>query len=59
YPPLHGGTVQFMQGYAGGLTGFVARARELAAKYGPRFEPNAWLIAKAASGESWRRVSDE
>ncbi len=53
YPPLHGGTVQFMQGYAGGLTGFVARARELAAAYGPRFEPNAWLVAKAASGESW------
>ena len=49
FPPLHGGTVQFMQGYEGGLTGFVARARELAAAYGPRFEPNAWLVAKAES----------
>ncbi|XAS74945.1 3-hydroxyacyl-CoA dehydrogenase NAD-binding domain-containing protein [Dermatophilaceae bacterium Sec6.4] len=53
YPPLYGGTVQFMQGYAGGLGGFVTRARELAAAYGPRFEPSAWLVAKAESGTSF------
>ena len=53
FPPLHGGTIQFMQGYTGGLTGFVARARELAAAYGPRFEPNKWLVAKAESGETF------
>jgi 3-hydroxyacyl-CoA dehydrogenase/enoyl-CoA hydratase/3-hydroxybutyryl-CoA epimerase len=48
FPALTGGTVQFMQGYEGkagkGLTGFVARARELAATYGDRFEPTPWLV---------------
>ncbi|MFN8106311.1 MAG: hypothetical protein U0R21_00815 [Nocardioidaceae bacterium] len=43
YPALTGGTAQFMEGYDGktgqGLKGFVARAKELAAKYGDRFEP--------------------
>lgn len=52
FPPLTGGTAQFMQGYDGGLTGFVARAQELAAAYGPRFEPSDWLVAKAESGET-------
>ena len=51
FPPLTGGAVQFMQGYPGGLAGFVARARELAKAYGPRFEPSKWLVAKAESGE--------
>ncbi len=51
FPPLYGGTVQYMQGYDGGLPGFVARARELAAAYGTRFEPPAYLVAKAAAGE--------
>lgn len=51
FPPLHGGTVQYMHAYAGGLPGFVARARELAARYGERFEPPALLIAKAEAGE--------
>jgi 3-hydroxyacyl-CoA dehydrogenase / enoyl-CoA hydratase / 3-hydroxybutyryl-CoA epimerase len=51
FPPLHGGTVQFMQGYDGGLAGFVARARELAATYGDRFEPPAYLVELAESGE--------
>lgn len=51
FPPLTGGAVQFMQGYPGGLAGFVARARELAKAYGPRFEPSEWLVAKAESGE--------
>ncbi|TWP38619.1 3-hydroxyacyl-CoA dehydrogenase NAD-binding domain-containing protein [Leekyejoonella antrihumi] len=53
FPPLYGGAVQFMEGYAGGLSGFVARARELAKAYGPRFEPSDWLVAKAASDESF------
>jgi 3-hydroxyacyl-CoA dehydrogenase/enoyl-CoA hydratase/3-hydroxybutyryl-CoA epimerase len=48
FPALTGGTVQYMQGYEGkagkGLTGFVARARELAATYGDRFEPTPWLV---------------
>ncbi len=49
FPPLHGGTVQYMQGYDGGLAGFVARARELAATYGDRFEPPAILVEKAST----------
>lgn len=51
YPPLTGGTAQFMQAYAGGLAGFVARARELGEAYGDRFAPPAWLLAKVESGE--------
>ncbi|HEX5772248.1 MAG TPA: 3-hydroxyacyl-CoA dehydrogenase, partial [Nocardioidaceae bacterium] len=51
FPPLHGGTVQYMQGYEGGLSGFVARARELAAAYGDRFEPPAYLVELAEKGE--------
>lgn len=50
YPPATGGPAQFMTNYDGGLAGFVARAKELAATYGERFEPNAWLVAKATSG---------
>ena len=52
-PPLYGGTVQYMVGYDGGLAGFVARARELAAAYGERFEPPANLVQMADSGSSF------
>ena len=55
FPPLYGGAVQYMQGYEGpagrGLTGFVARARELAAAYGERFEPPAYVVDLAEKGE--------
>jgi 3-hydroxyacyl-CoA dehydrogenase/enoyl-CoA hydratase/3-hydroxybutyryl-CoA epimerase len=57
YPALTGGTVQFMQGYDGptghGLKGFVARAEELAAKYGERFAPTDRLKEMAEKGESF------
>ena len=57
YPALTGGTVQFMQGYDGrtgrGLTGFVARAKELAEKYGDRFAPTDRLVEMAESGETF------
>ena len=57
YPPLTGGTVQFMQGYDGptgqGLSGFVARAEQLAEKYGDRFAPTDRLREMAAKGESF------
>ena len=47
FPPYTGGSAQFIVGYQGALgTGkeaFVARARELAAKYGDRFLPPASL----------------
>jgi 3-hydroxyacyl-CoA dehydrogenase/enoyl-CoA hydratase/3-hydroxybutyryl-CoA epimerase len=36
---------------ATGVAGFVARARELAAKYGDRFDPPASLIDRAERGE--------
>ena len=36
-----------------GAKAFVARARELAAKYGPRFEPSAGLEAMAEKGGSF------
>jgi 3-hydroxyacyl-CoA dehydrogenase/enoyl-CoA hydratase/3-hydroxybutyryl-CoA epimerase len=39
FPPWTGGTAQYIVGYPGGKEGFVARARELAAKYGDRFNP--------------------
>jgi 3-hydroxyacyl-CoA dehydrogenase/enoyl-CoA hydratase/3-hydroxybutyryl-CoA epimerase len=53
FPPWTGGVVQFINGYPGGLAAFVARARELADRYGPRFTPPAALIAKADAGESF------
>ena len=55
FPAWTGGAVQYMNGYEGGLAGFVARARELAERYGDRFEPPASLVAKAEAGE---RFSD-
>jgi 3-hydroxyacyl-CoA dehydrogenase/enoyl-CoA hydratase/3-hydroxybutyryl-CoA epimerase len=53
FPPLYGGTVQYMVGYQGGLAGFVARARELAAQYGERFQPPVYLVEKAENGSSF------
>jgi 3-hydroxyacyl-CoA dehydrogenase/enoyl-CoA hydratase/3-hydroxybutyryl-CoA epimerase len=51
FPPWTGGVLQYINGY--GLTEFVARARELAATYGHRFEPPASLVARAESGEQY------
>jgi 3-hydroxyacyl-CoA dehydrogenase/enoyl-CoA hydratase/3-hydroxybutyryl-CoA epimerase len=51
FPPLHGGTVQYMHGYEGGLAGFVARARELESAYGERFAPPSYLVDLAEKGE--------
>ncbi|MFE3188491.1 3-hydroxyacyl-CoA dehydrogenase NAD-binding domain-containing protein [Nocardia sp. NPDC059240] len=51
YPAWTGGVVQYINGYEGGVAGFVARAQDLAAKYGERFQPPASLIAKAEVGE--------
>jgi 3-hydroxyacyl-CoA dehydrogenase/enoyl-CoA hydratase/3-hydroxybutyryl-CoA epimerase len=53
FPPWTGGVVQFINSYHGGLTGFIARARELADRYGDRFTPPPSLIAKADAGESF------
>ncbi|WP_329113754.1 3-hydroxyacyl-CoA dehydrogenase NAD-binding domain-containing protein [Streptomyces sp. NBC_01353] len=51
FPAWTGGVFQYINGYEGGLPGFVARARELAEKYGDRFQPPALLVAKAERGE--------
>ncbi|MEI2622354.1 MAG: 3-hydroxyacyl-CoA dehydrogenase NAD-binding domain-containing protein [Candidatus Nanopelagicales bacterium] len=51
FPPWTGGVLQYINGY--GLTEFVARARELAAEFGDRFEPPASLVERAESGEQY------
>ncbi|NUU21692.1 MAG: 3-hydroxyacyl-CoA dehydrogenase [Streptomycetaceae bacterium] len=53
FPAWTGGVLQYVNGYAGGLPGFVARARELADRYGTRFTPPASLVAKAERGERY------
>jgi 3-hydroxyacyl-CoA dehydrogenase/enoyl-CoA hydratase/3-hydroxybutyryl-CoA epimerase len=51
YPGWTGGVLQYINQYEGGLPGFVARARELAERYGARFTPPPLLVAKAEAGE--------
>jgi 3-hydroxyacyl-CoA dehydrogenase/enoyl-CoA hydratase/3-hydroxybutyryl-CoA epimerase len=53
FPGWTGGVLQYINGYQDGLPGFVARARELAEKYGERFEPPASLVEKAERGETY------
>jgi 3-hydroxyacyl-CoA dehydrogenase / enoyl-CoA hydratase / 3-hydroxybutyryl-CoA epimerase len=54
FPAWTGGVVQYIDQYPGGTTGFVARCKELADRYGDRFLPPASLAAKAESGEPYR-----
>ncbi|MFJ5075325.1 3-hydroxyacyl-CoA dehydrogenase NAD-binding domain-containing protein [Streptomyces sp. NPDC088553] len=51
FPAWTGGVLQYINGYEGGVAGFVARARELAETYGERFTPPALLVEKAERGE--------
>ncbi len=53
FPGWTGGVLQYINGYEGGLPGFVARARELQAAYGERFAPSALLVEKAEKGEKF------
>jgi 3-hydroxyacyl-CoA dehydrogenase / enoyl-CoA hydratase / 3-hydroxybutyryl-CoA epimerase len=61
FPGWTGGVLQFINGYDGGPghpdrrgpAGFVARARELAATYGDRFEPPASLVTLAERGDTY------
>ncbi|MCX4793535.1 MULTISPECIES: 3-hydroxyacyl-CoA dehydrogenase NAD-binding domain-containing protein [unclassified Streptomyces] len=53
FPPWTGGVLQYINGYEGGLPGFVARARELAERYGDRFLPPALLVEKAEKSETF------
>ncbi len=51
FPAHTGGVYQFINAY--GLKEFVARAKELAQKYGAEFEPPALLVEKAEKGEQF------
>ncbi|MFJ4552329.1 3-hydroxyacyl-CoA dehydrogenase NAD-binding domain-containing protein [Streptomyces sp. NPDC088817] len=53
FPGWTGGVLQYINGYDGGVPGFVERARELAGRYGERFAPPALLVAKAEKGETF------
>jgi 3-hydroxyacyl-CoA dehydrogenase/enoyl-CoA hydratase/3-hydroxybutyryl-CoA epimerase len=48
FAPFHGGALRFID--AMGAPAFVARARELAARFGPRFEPAAVVVKQAQEG---------
>jgi 3-hydroxyacyl-CoA dehydrogenase/enoyl-CoA hydratase/3-hydroxybutyryl-CoA epimerase len=54
FPPLYGGVLQYVDQYAGGVAGFVARADELADAYGERFRPPAILLERAVPAGSLR-----
>jgi 3-hydroxyacyl-CoA dehydrogenase / enoyl-CoA hydratase / 3-hydroxybutyryl-CoA epimerase len=61
FPVWTGGVLQYINGYehpvhGTGPAAFVARAKELVAQYGERFEPPASLVEKAERGETF---SDE
>ncbi len=51
FPAWTGGVLQYINGYEGGVAGFVARARELAETYGERFTPPASLVEAADKGD--------
>ncbi|MER5538870.1 3-hydroxyacyl-CoA dehydrogenase NAD-binding domain-containing protein [Streptomyces mirabilis] len=46
FPAWTGGVAQYVEGYPGGVAGFVTRARELADRYGERFLPTRSLLAR-------------
>ena len=48
FAPFHGGALQFINAMGAGA--FVARSRELAAKFGSRFEPAAVVVKQAETG---------
>ena len=48
FPSWTGGVMRYVDQYEGGAVGFAERARELAARYGERFAPPAWLLAGTA-----------
>ncbi|MBE9372824.1 enoyl-CoA hydratase/isomerase family protein [Saccharopolyspora sp. HNM0983] len=52
FPAWTGGVIQYINGYPGGVAGFVERARELAGRYGERFDPPSSLCLRARNGES-------
>jgi 3-hydroxyacyl-CoA dehydrogenase / enoyl-CoA hydratase / 3-hydroxybutyryl-CoA epimerase len=53
FPPWTGGVLQYINGYPGGIAAFVARADQLAERYGERFRPSPLLRKKADNGENF------
>jgi 3-hydroxyacyl-CoA dehydrogenase/enoyl-CoA hydratase/3-hydroxybutyryl-CoA epimerase len=53
FPAWTGGVLQYINQYDGGLPGFIARAEELAERYGERFTPPPLLRTKAAEGSTF------
>jgi 3-hydroxyacyl-CoA dehydrogenase/enoyl-CoA hydratase/3-hydroxybutyryl-CoA epimerase len=51
FPPWTGGVLQYINGY--GVAAFVARADQLAERYGERFRPSPLLRKKADNGETF------
>jgi 3-hydroxyacyl-CoA dehydrogenase / enoyl-CoA hydratase / 3-hydroxybutyryl-CoA epimerase len=56
FPGWTGGVLQYINGYEGGVQGFVARAKELASQYGERFTPPDSL---ASRGEPYFDASEK
>ncbi len=54
FPAWTGGVTQYVDQYPGGTTGFVARCKELADRYGDRFVPPDSLVELAESGHPFR-----
>ncbi len=52
FAPHQGGALQYINAY--GVTEFVKRAEELAAKYGPRFKPAKILLEMSAVGKTFQ-----
>ncbi|MDV7243660.1 MULTISPECIES: 3-hydroxyacyl-CoA dehydrogenase NAD-binding domain-containing protein [Rhodococcus] len=55
FPGWTGGVLQFVDGYDGGVAGFVARARYLAETYGERFAPPESLLQLVDAGTTLAR----
>ncbi len=53
FPAWTGGVAQYMNGYDGGLAGFVTRSRELSRRYGAHFLPPGSLVDKAENREQF------
>jgi 3-hydroxyacyl-CoA dehydrogenase/enoyl-CoA hydratase/3-hydroxybutyryl-CoA epimerase len=53
FPAWTGGVLQYINGYEGGPSGFVARSKELAEKHGERFNPPASLVEMAGRGDTY------
>lgn len=57
FPTWTGGAAQFVTGYPGGVSAFVARAQQLAESHGPRFLPPESLVRQADTAESKREAT--